>query len=202
VYVIVGVREDVTVAVADGLNVTVLEGVMVGVLLGVNVGVSTGVLVGVLLGVNVTVLEAGISGMAEADTVAVAVENAVNVGVLIMAGVYEDVTITAAVVAGGMVAEFVLVPKGGTWVKVDVNGSDVCEGVDEMAAVIVKSVSPGTNVWVASGDANNWSVIKGASGNLGFESSEKTTSKTPMATNAPKVEKAICALTLFCRRMM
>jgi hypothetical protein len=170
VCVIVGVREDVTVAVADGLSVNVLEGL--------------------------------ISGMAEADAVAVAVKTAVTVGVLIMVGVYEDVTVTAAVVAGGTVAEFVLVPEGGTWVKVDVNGSDVGEGVDEMAAVIVKSVSPGTSVWVAAGDANSCSVIKGASDNLGFESSENTTSKTPMATNAPKVEKAICALTLFCRRRM
>jgi hypothetical protein len=101
--VIVGVREDVAVAVADGVKFDVLEDEIL--------------------------------------------------------GMGEDVTAAVAVVDGVKVAVFDLVAVGGALVTVDVdvdvNGSGISEGVEEIVAVamIIKSVSLGTGVLVDSGVA-------------------------------------------------
>jgi hypothetical protein len=140
VIVGVGVREDVVVEVADGVKVDVLKGVILGV--GEAIAVAVAVSVGVEL------------------------NDGVNIDALVNMGVGEDITAIVAVIDGVKVGVIELVTVGGALVIVDVgidvdvdvvvdvivvvnvNGSDVCEGVGEIVAVavITKDVSLGKGV--------------------------------------------------------
>lgn len=183
VGVAVGVREGAAVAVAEGA-VGVLEDKILGVFEAgtVTVAVLEGVLVGVLLAVKVAVMA----------------------GVLVVVGVREDVTV--AVEVGVKVVVDVPVTVGEASVTVDVTRDCVCEETEEIAAVAVfikGGVSPDTGVCVDAGDACRvWAFNKGIEGGPGFENREKPASKIPEKIKTPRIEKAICARTLFCRRMM
>jgi hypothetical protein len=126
-----GVGVTVNVAVADGVRVGVKEGVDVGLICCVIVGVREDVAVAVADGVKVDVLEVDV------------LEDEIL-------GMGEDVI--AAVVDGVKVAVFDLVAVGGALVTVDVdvdvNGSGISEGVEEIVAVamIIKGVSLGMGV--------------------------------------------------------
>jgi hypothetical protein len=91
------------------------------------------------------------------------------------------------------------------------DGNAVLVTVGEVAgvAVIMKlvallsGVSNGEGGCVNSGVGNGVRVLrKGMDGRLNLGSWVKIMSRTPTATKAPKIEKAFCARTVFCWRVM
>ena len=181
----------------SGVGVTVKVAVADGVMVGVKEGVEVGLVCCVIVGVR--------------EDVAVALADGVNVDVLkdIILGIGEDVTAFVAVVDGVKVGVIELVTVGGALVTVDVDvdviGSGISEGVEEIVAValIVKGVSLGMDVLIDSGEARGiWMFNKGADGCWDFENREKAISTPPAITNTPKTEKAVRARTVFCWRTM